>query len=556
MTLSKTALSERLEKGSRFVRGPKQTFAIDLLSLFRQQLEVAGIRWPAPQYKREYTRFSREILGIEPWSKQRAVLDACSEHDRVAWKSGHRVSKSTTASIVALCDYCSVADMRVVLSSGSSRQVDEILWRAIGQMHAASGRCVVCANEDPDRLRITAPCPHSAVIDGQMPQLARSGLRSGFREIWGFSSKEGGRITGIAGANLRFIFDEAASISDAIYDANEGNRAGGAWILLLGNPIKRHGHFREAFRSLAYYRITTSSEESPNITGERHIQGLATEEWIEERKREWGEDSALYRTKVKGEFADEAVGGIFSAELVAEAEERWDDTVAEGRLFIGIDPAGRNGPDESAFCLRRGMRVIAFVIFKYLDADAHLAHLLGLIDEHRLPREQPVVVLDREGSIGAEVFGVLRGYRNEHPVAAFELCGVRSSERARRQKEGYDRVRDELAANLRDWIKDGGAFPADVKLEAELAELSFSTNHRNREKLISKDELRSILGRSPDRYDALSLAVWEPLSLRDPPPPASGPTARGPAGGRRGGGSVVDPYAHYDAQGGRGGRRG
>jgi hypothetical protein len=516
VTSSKAALAEQLAERRAPTRGgPRQSFATDLLSLFRAQLDVVGIRWPAPQYRRKYVDFARDILGIEPWSKQRAVLDACSEHDRVAWKSGHRVSKSTTAAIVGLCDYCAIEDMRVVLSSGSSRQVDEILWRAIGQMHAASGRCVVCKAEDPTGLKISRPCPHSAIIDGEVPVLARTGLRMGFREIWGFSSKEGGRITGIAGAHLRFIFDEAAAIPDTIFDANEGNRAGGAWILLLGNPIKRRGHFREAFRSLAYHRVTTSSEESPNITGERWIQGLATSEWVEERKREWGEDSALYRTKVKGEFADDVEGGIFPPDLVAEAEERWEATVGEGRLFVGLDPAGPSGPDETVFCVRRGMRVLALLAFQRLSPDAILAQLLGLVDDHRLPREQAVVVMDREGSVGAEVYGVLRAYLATQRAAPFELAGVRSSERARRQSEGYDRVRDELAANLRDWFRDGGAIPGDVRLEAELAELGFAPNHRNRSKLTSKDDLRQILGRSPDRYDALALSVWEPLSLRD-----------------------------------------
>jgi O-acetyl-ADP-ribose deacetylase (regulator of RNase III) len=49
--------------------------------------------------------------------------------------------------------------------------------------------------------------------------------------------------------------------------------------------------------------------------------------------------------------------------------------------------------------------------------------------------------------------------------------------------------------------------------------------------------LRKILGRSPDRYDALALSVWEPLSLREQSGRSVSSTARSaPVAG-------LDPYA-------------
>ena len=56
-----------------------------------------------------------------------------------------------------------------------------------------------------------------------------------------------------------------------------------------------------------------------------------------------------------------------------------------------------------------------------------------------------------------------------------------------------------------------------------------------------KPTLRKILGRSPDRYDALALSVWEPLALREEGPgasPAPGPDRRGGRVSDR-----MDPYA-------------
>jgi hypothetical protein len=70
-------------------------------------------------------------------------------------------------------------------------------------------------------------------------------------------------------------------------------------------------------------------------------------------------------------------------------------------------------------------------------------------------------------------------------------------------------VRDELAANLLAWVKDGGALPDDPKLAAELHAFSWEYQVTGRLKVTRKDAIREEIGRSPDRYDAVALACWE-----------------------------------------------
>jgi hypothetical protein len=64
-------------------------------------------------------------------------------------------------------------------------------------------------------------------------------------------------------------------------------------------------------------------------------------------------------------------------------------------------------------------------------------------------------------------------------------------------------------------MRDGGAILEDAKLTKELHSLEWKQAASGLLKLTPKDILRKVLGRSPDRYDALSLSAWEPLSLRD-----------------------------------------
>jgi hypothetical protein len=496
------------------------SFGLDLLADLRTLLDrTTRLRFPSPHYQANPVAFFRDILGVEPWSKQVEIIEAVRDNPRVAVCSGHKVSKSHSAAGIALWWYASFEDARCVMSSTTSRQVDQILWRELRMMRARGGRCVACKAADPTGLLIPRPCPHSALIEGEQGELARTGLKSpDFREIVGFTAREAEAVAGISGRRLLYILDEASGIPDVIFEAIEGNRAGGARILLLGNGTRNEGEFFEAFHGKAahYKTIRVSSETTPNVLeGRIVIPGLATREWIEEKKEEWGQDSSLYRVRVKGEHATHEQGKIFSMHVIGLAEQRWYEAPSAGRLFIGLDPAGETGTgDETAFAARRGVKLLALRTHRGLNDDQHLSQLLLFVAEHKLKRETPVVVLDREGSIGSALYGRLRDYAERNP-GCFELVAMRASDRAVRRPMLYDRLRDELAGNLEAWFRDGGAILEDAKLAKDLHALEWKQAINGRLKVTPKDQLRKMLGRSPDRYDALALACWEPLSLVD-----------------------------------------
>lgn len=502
-------------------RPAPSTFAEDLQrDLEDLILKITTHRFPSPKYQADPVAFFREVLGVEPWHKQIEILEAVRDHDRVAVCSGHKIGKSISVAGLALWYFCSYQDARAIMSSTTSRQVDQILWRELRMLRARSGRCVACKAADPEGLLIPRPCPHSAIIEGDQGELARTGLKSDdFREIVGFTAREAEAVAGISGRHLLYLLDEASGIPDAIFEAIEGNRAGGAKIVLVGNGTKNEGEFFEAFNSkhALYKTIRVSSEETPNVTsGKMLIPGLATREWIAEKKLEWGENSSLYRVRVKGEHATHEEGKIFSLHLIAQSEQRWPDTSDAGRLFVGIDPAGPSGSnDETVFVVRRGLKMLLLRAHRGLTAEAHLVHLLALIRPPlRLRGERPVVVVDRGGDIGSDVARALREYQEAHPEV-FDLIAVTPSAAGQRKPEVYPTMRDCLAASLELWFNEGGAILEDSKLERELHCLEWKQDVRGRQKLTPKDQIRKLIGRSPDRYDALALACWEPASLTD-----------------------------------------
>lgn len=495
-TSTATEIDRRHQRPKR-ARNMASDLGYSLVALSRQISGVEDTKtWPSAEYREDPVRFAREVLGIEPWSKQREILEAVRDHKRVAVRSGHKCGKSATAAMLALWFYCSFPDARVVMTSVTARQVDAILFREV------------------KKLRVRAKRP----IDGEAGELARTGIKAAdYREIVGFTAREAEAVAGISGANLLYLCDEASGIPDAIYEAIEGNRAGGARIVLMSNPTRTEGEFYRAFSKAAYHRVHVSSEDSPNVLeGREVIPGLAGREWVEEKRKEWGEESPLFKVRVRGEFVLNEEGRILSLHAIDEAQERWrSGGAAEGRLYIGVDPAGPGeAGDETTVVLRRGLRMVGLVARRALREEAVLAELLGAIRTYAQPREAPVVVIDAEGPVGGRVYGLIRSHADLNP-GAFDLVRVHASGKARREPHVYDRIRDELWANLARWIREGGAIVDDDKLSAELHSPQWVGQLTGKIKVTDKKELRKLLGRSPDRADGLALAVWEPLSMGD-----------------------------------------
>ena len=481
----------------------------DLLTAFAYPIDVVG--------------FARQVLGIIPWSRQREIFEALQEWTQIGVVSGHKTGKSTALAIIALWFYCSFPNARVVITATSDRQVNGIIWREVRRL------------------------VKSAIIP--IPGAAKMGLRAATglthpltdSEIRGYTGDKTEAIAGTSGSYILYLVDEASGVEQPIFDAIEGNRTGGnAWVFIISNPTRADGQFYNAFHSQSekvlgkagYRNIKISSEESPNVTGEwreldfydaklrawrkreKPIPGLADPDIIKQREIAWGRDSAQWKIRIEGDFCVSEDAKIFGAGLLTEMQDRWIDTEASGRLWIGCDPAGDgDGGDESGFCVRRGYKVLELRTKRGISPAQHIDQILDLIASHPTPGQpKPAVVCESEGEASWKVYKALREYVEKTP--SFELVRLRTSDRAVRQPLIYDRMRDELWAIARAWAREGGAIPEHANLETDLHTPEFFTDLRGRLKLTPKKELKKLLGRSPDIGDAFVMSLWEPSRLR------------------------------------------
>src|SRR6185312_2206795 len=83
-------------------------------------------------------------------------------------------------------------------------------------------------------------------------------------EILGFTADNAEKFAGISGADLMFIIDEASGVEVEIFEAIEGSAAGGATIVMAGNPTRTSGVFFDAFhdRRDFWCPLHISSEET------------------------------------------------------------------------------------------------------------------------------------------------------------------------------------------------------------------------------------------------------------------------------------------------------
>jgi phage terminase large subunit len=551
-----------------------RSLAGELGRVFRTAAEVhRGKAWPSARWAKDPCAFAYFILGVELWPFQREFLESIRDNPRTAVAAGRKVSKDHTVSVAALWWYCTRDDARVFHTAVNNQQVNGVAYRQMRLLWDNAGRCVACKKVDAQKVLRREqpgprPCPHSAMLAGTVGLKADTGIvAADLREIKGRTAADPVGLSGLSGANILAIVDEASEYPDAMYNIVQGNLAAeGCRFVAISNPTSPRGWFCDIFHrpqhrdpsSPAYVKqFNVSSTTTPNVVlGREVIPGLASRAWIEAMKAYWGEDSPLYKCHVLGQFVLNEAGAIHTIESIFAAQARWGDTLADGVLTVGIDPAGDGGRgDESAFAPVRGKKCLDMRRRIGLSAEGHLAEFLGMLAEPSLrgtSQERPRAVIDRDGEVGAKVWAVFKAHLEVHPEQ-FEVIGVRGSEKAKRLPDNFDRIRDELSKNLQDWMKEGG-IPEDAKLAKDLNAMRWedvSAAYGGKSKVIGKDKLREVLGRSPDSGDALALAVWPrpALDAEDMPKPTPlQQTYEQPAE------EVFDPYggSGFDPYGGSG----
>src|SRR5579862_2260704 len=91
------------------------------------------------RYLRDPVAFCREVLGFEPWSKQREILESVRDHTRTAVRSCHGPGKTAVAARCALWFLSVFEHSKVITTAPTFHQVRELLWAEIHVAYRDAG---------------------------------------------------------------------------------------------------------------------------------------------------------------------------------------------------------------------------------------------------------------------------------------------------------------------------------------------------------------------------------------------------------------------------------
>jgi hypothetical protein len=300
-----------------------------------------------------------------------------------------------------------------------------------------------------------------------------------------------------------------------------GNAMGGGVLLFTSNPTRNEGPFFDAFhgqkdRWQTFHVDAEDVADWQEKNGVR-VPGIVTRDRIEDARALYGDGSAFFTLRVKGNFLTNETGRAIPMALIEQAAAIWPSLDAVGPLMIGYDCAGPgDGGDEHVWSIVRGLRLEPMHAKRGLDTDAAVAETLMLIQYHRREGEIPHVNVDAAGPIGSVLFARLQDIANQRQgrADAFTVYGVHAGVLLRRGSK-FERVRDQLIWNAAEWLKAGGGIPRDHMLQQEMYAQVWESLPDERLRAQPKAIVRRELGRSPDRFDSWCLAVHVPSTLRD-----------------------------------------
>lgn len=435
-----------------------------------------------------------ERLGEFVWSKQVEILESVRDNRYTAVQSCHDAGKSYIAAraVAWWLAVHPIGSAFAVTTAPTTPQVEAILWREIGQAHRKAG------------------------LQGRVTLDARWYMGAEGKDLVAYGRKPADYDdTAFQGIHARYVLvvvDEAVGIPEGLFDAvdslvtNADSR-----VLAIGNPDDPASHFAKICKpGSGWNRIRIDAYETPNFTDEpvpdelRHV--LISKEWVEERRKRWGENSPLFTAKVRGLFPEVTDDTLIQPSWIERAIAKDLSPLAiltHGQY--GADVA-RRGDNESVVYLNRGGHIRLVNTWGKQDSMVTAGKFFHLMEEKVW--ETPMVI-DVTG-LGAGVYDRL--VELEVPnILPFDASA--GSVNVRR----FQRRRDEAWWNLRTMFEDGEVDldPEDEELHAQLGSIKYKVMSNGKIKVESKEDMLKRKMPSPDRADACMMAAIPVMDYAD-----------------------------------------
>jgi len=470
---------------------------------------------PWAKYESDPVAFIEHGLGETLWSKQREILESVRDNKRTAVPACHAPGKSHLAAR-AVAWWMSVhppGTAIAITTATTFKQVRNIMWAQIRRVHMSHNL--------PGEILTTEWKMDDTVV------------AYGFRP----ADNNEAALQGIHAPNLLIVVDEAGGISDTIGQAMEALMTGGnTRLLVVGNPPtdQEQTWFERICNSPLYNTISISAFDTPNFTGEEAgdckscpqttgahsvSSHLVDERWVKDVMSEFGDDSPFVEARVHARFPQTGTGKVIPYQW-AEASIDNESPLEGNEIRLGVDIAS-DGGDEFVIAKADGFSVkivhrssgsvnanavdVAGVILRFIQSAQEEHEAKGISKRVR-------VKIDTIG-VGWGVVSMLKTWGQERRHNA-EIIAINVAERPKDQTK-FKNQRAEMWWNARSLLQPSAEGRQDIRLEvdravlAQLAGPTYLSDSSGRIQIESKADMKKRGVSSPDRAEAILLALYE-----------------------------------------------
>lgn len=383
-------------------------------------------------------------------------------------------------------------------------QVNKILWEEIRKHHATAA-----LGKYPMPGRVTQ-ADEWKLNDGQIVGFGRKPAKGDRHSFHGIHRRY-----------VLAVLDEAAGVPEEIWTGVEAITTNmGCRILAIGNPDDRNtdfGHnYLDSKTAHMWNRISIPARVTPNFTGEvvprLLTEVLVSQDWVADRLADWGKNDPRYKSKVDALFPEESKSSLFPPAIIAGARDEPPAPSMYSILRLGVDVA-RFGADMTVVASYSGMTAKIEESWSGTDTVSSAYKVLEIAERLKEERKAPWVEIRVDAvGLGAGVVDTLNARSVLLPEPWFTVYEMHGSASPPAEMGGsvygYGNARAYWFDRLRQKMRNGS-----LKIDDENEKISddlcmvFYKIKNGRLFIISKEEMRTMHGRSPDLADAIAYAV-------------------------------------------------
>lgn len=434
---------------------------------------------------------------------QAQLLDTCPrairERKHIYVASGHSLGKDYICGAIGLWFLHSYQPSIVIQTAPTDRQVKKIMWGET-QSHW-NGR----------KLNLPGKAYRNPYLEIKKENWYLIGFTT--KETGASKQAEGGKFQGFHSPNICVIVSEAQAVEDSIFDQIEAvTTSENILVIFIGNPTRASGRFAKGLRDRkSNFVFNFSCLENPNYKHKKTvIPGLASYEWVEDKRVKWGEDDPRWEGRVLGQVPTKSINNVFDQKTIDFIKERKRSNEAGKNNGCAIDVAGE-GDDENII-YGGSCGAISETRAKTVQSPSENAikvqQVLKAIDGW-------FAVVDCDG-IGQGTYREL----DDLGLEGIDIVKYHGSGACTKKTIG---IKDYEFANLRaeawltalDRAKRGCALPprlengeVDPEWEEDILEVKFFENRKGKIQIEDKIDIKERLGRSPDKGDAWVMLQW------------------------------------------------